>query len=190
MIVFFEVISISAPHIYHSALPLSPRTSIVHRLYNVYVRPLARVVYGLPISWEQTVATVGHGELVINATWSSCSRFIAVGLSKTIEILDGVTLERLHTFPHSWIRETGWLSFSPDGRLLTLFSHSDYRLITWDLQTGGQISSIPSASNTSSLFYFSSAHSMDGKIVAVAYIDFDATVVGISTYNLLSGTHI
>ena len=133
---------------------------------------------------------MGHGDPVINAAWSPCSRFIAVGLSKTIEILDGVTLERLHTFPHSWIQEIGWLSFSPDSRLLTLFSDSDYRLITWDLQTGGRIRSIPSASNMSSSFYLSSAYSMDGKIVAVAYIDFDAAVVGISTYNLLSGTHI
>ena len=130
-----------------------------------------------------------QGDLVIDTVWSSCSRFIAVGLSEMVEILDGVTLERLHTFPHSPIHRFGWLSFSPDGRLLTLFSDSDYKLITWDLQTGGRIGSIPSASNTS-LFYFSSAYSMDGKTVAVAHVDVDDAVICISTYNLLSGTLI
>jgi hypothetical protein len=49
---FFEVISTSAPHIYHSAMPLSPRTSIVWKLYKPYANPLVRFVHGVPISWD------------------------------------------------------------------------------------------------------------------------------------------
>jgi len=41
---FFDVISLSAPHIYHSALLLSPKKSIVQKLYGPQVNPLARVV--------------------------------------------------------------------------------------------------------------------------------------------------
>ena len=40
----FEVINTSASHIYHSALFLSPKTSIVRSLYEQYGRPLVRVV--------------------------------------------------------------------------------------------------------------------------------------------------
>jgi len=188
------VISTSAPHLYHSALPLSPRTSIVHELHKPYVRPLSRVVYGLPISWEPVVATVRHRWPVTNAAWSPCSRFIAVALFAMIEILDAVTLERLHTFTHPSTERTGWLSFSPDSRSLTQFH--DYGLTTWDLQTGGRISVIPLPSNISHSQYFSSTYSMDGKMVAVAYRDTVyndnsvSTSNGISTYNLLSGTQI
>jgi len=60
-----------------------------------------------------------------------------VGLFATIDILDAVTLERLHSFTHPWTERTRWVSFSPDSRSLTQL-HDDYRLTTWDLQTGGE----------------------------------------------------
>ncbi|KAF9646215.1 hypothetical protein BDM02DRAFT_3271125, partial [Thelephora ganbajun] len=37
---FFEVIDESAPHVYHSALPLSPRMSMVRKLYGPHANPL------------------------------------------------------------------------------------------------------------------------------------------------------
>jgi len=161
---------------------------MVRKLYKPYARPLARVATGLPILWEPIVATVRHTDSVRNAVWSPCSRFIAVGMFSRTEVLDGVTLERLHTFALPWMAGTRWLSFSPDSRSLTSFDHNT--LITWDLQTGGRISTIPSKPNTPSRC-FSSTYSMDGRIVAVAYRDSkDTTLTGISTYNLLSGTRV
>ena len=132
----------------------------------------------------------------MTVTWSSCSRFIAVALLATIEILDAVTLERLHTFTYPQTETTLWLSFSPDSRSLTQFR--DYGPTTWDLQTGGRISVIPSPLNISRLPYISSTYSIDGKMVAAAYPetvcnfpdDNFSTPSGISTYNLLSGTLI
>jgi len=139
--------------------------------------------------------------------WSSCSRFIVVKLSGSMEVLDAVTLERLHTFAHQSLG-TGWLSFSPDSRSFTWIDNNDNRSITWDLQTGGRISAAPSTPNTpppprhssmQSLWHFpwnppqylSSTYSMDSKIVAVARRNSEnSTVTTISTYNLLSGTHI
>ena len=187
---FFEVISTSATHIYHSALPLSPRTSTVHKLYGPYAHPLAKVVQGIPMSWEPVVATVRHHDRVTAAAWSPCSRYIAVSCSSpTIEILDAETLERLHAFePRS---AGGWLSFTPDSRLLTQFSHDHQEVTTWDLQTGCRISTIPPTSHIPSRC-FSSTYSIDGKMVAVAYrdqSDGDTGTTGISTYTLLSGTH-
>ena len=121
--------------------------------------------------------------------WSSCSRFIAVGLDGVTEILDGATLERLHTFPHPSGGMVRLLSFSSDSRSLMRLSDGDNKLTTWDLQTGGRISVIPSTPNTP--LYHSSVCSMDGEMVAVAHTPFNSSpvVTGISIYNLVSRTH-
>ena len=64
---FFEPISASATHIYHSALELSPLSSTVWRwYYDQWHTPLPRVVVGAQKSWEQRItlggkkATLGH----------------------------------------------------------------------------------------------------------------------------------
>ena len=122
VIAYFEVINTSAPHIYHSALSLSPQTSIVRRLCKPYARPFARVVHGLPVSWEPTASASEPHSIVRAAAWSPCSRLIAVSrIDPTrIEILDSVTLERLNNFTSPNI--PGHLSFSPDGHLLVSLS--------------------------------------------------------------------
>jgi len=162
----------------------------VYKLYKQYVHPLARVVCGLPISWGPNFATTKHNQTVWTVAWSPCSRLIAVDLDESTAVLDAVTLEQLYTFihPSSWF---GWLSFSPNGRSLTWIDGQDNRSITWDLQTGGQISATPLELDTPSSSYFSSTYSMDGKIAAVAckYLR-NSTDTVISTFNLVSGTRI
>jgi len=159
---------------------------MVWKLYKQYVHPLARVVRGVPISWGQNFATVKHSDQVQSVAWSSCSRFIAVGLPESTEVLDAVTLEQLHTFTHPYSAH-GPLSFSPDSRSLTQIDGNQNASTTWDLQTGGRISVTPLIPGKMA---FLSTYSMDGKALAVAGLDgfIDAFVV--STYNLISGTHI
>ena len=162
----------------------------MYELYKQYVDPLARVVRGLPISWGPNFATVKHSDFIRMAAWSSCSKFIALYLRRSIKVLDAVTLERLHTFAHPK-SETGWLSFSPDSRSLkSINGPGGNGSTTWDLQTGGLISTIPSTPNAPPSSYLSSTYSMDGKIVAVARRDSNRNAGIISTYNLPSGTHI
>src|ERR1700753_3288952 len=91
VIAFFEIINISAPHIYHSALPLSPRTSITHEVYKKHSSPLVRVVRGMPDSWERFVATAIPDETPLDALWSPCNRFIALAKFHSLELLDAVT---------------------------------------------------------------------------------------------------
>jgi len=189
VIAFFEVISTSAPHIYHSALPLSPQTSIIHKLYKPYAHPLARVVRGLPVSWEPIVTTIRYPEHVGRITWSPCNRYIGVSLDDLarIVVLDAVTLKQLHTFESQGYGQ--WLSFSPDSHSLTQFNEDHNGHITWDLQTGGQISIIHSISPITHSECFSSTYSNDGNMVAVAYNHlFNQIPTGISIYNLLSKT--
>ena len=143
---FFEVINLSAPHIYHSVLPLSPKESMVQTLYRSQINPLARVIQGAPVEWESSFANAIFLDEVEAAVWSSCSRFIAVAIwgSDKVIVLDGATLEQLHTM-HPQSHDARWdkLIFSPDSHLLTAYYSTDTsNIVSWDLQTGGLISSI------------------------------------------------
>ena len=111
---------------------------------------------------------------------------------RSTKVLDAVTLEQLHTFMHPDSVD-GRPSFSPDGRSL-IWINRDSGFAAWDLQTGGRISAAPSALYMPAVSYLSSTHSVDGKIVAFAsayrgWENYDAAT-SISTYNLISGTHI
>ena len=172
---FLDLISVSAPHIYISALPLSPKTSMVCEIYKQYACPLARVVHGLPISWEPVVATVYHEDFSNVAAWSPCSKFIAVARSGAVEICDAVTLSLLKSFkPPSPMDSAVLLCFSPDSSFLTQFNSQD--LITWDLQTGGSVgAAFPKGFHLDSLV--SPAYSMDGKMLAGLYRGSDNCII-------------
>ncbi|KAF9786255.1 hypothetical protein BJ322DRAFT_775253 [Thelephora terrestris] len=187
VLTFFGVISTSAPHIYTSALPLSPQTSIVRELYEQHACPLTRVVQGLPTSWDLIPATMYHEHILGSVAWSQCNRFIAVAKSEVTEILDVATLERLNTFESHPPRNRS-LSFSPDGHTLTQFYEEG--LNSWDVQTGGPVGAVFS-SDVDIDDFLSSAYSMDGKILAVSGSSYrDSTLTfTIVTYDLLSWTH-
>src|SRR6202789_1078167 len=189
LITFFEVIDTSAQHIYHSALPLSPRTSLVRELYERHARPFARVVRGLPISWEPAIATVYHEDSHDVVAWSPDNRLLAVALSDSVEILEAGTLRRLNTFGYLQRHYLpSLLHFSPDSRLLVGFTIEG--LSIWDLQTGGPVGSIPLESSDRQMFGLSSAYSADGKLLAVGYAESDDTGYFIATYDLLSRTRV
>src|SRR5882757_1608224 len=75
---FFEVINVSATHIYHSALELSPLSSTVRKLY-YYQRPhpSPRVVIGVPDSWDPSTAASPRHSHCLSPTWSPCGQLIA-----------------------------------------------------------------------------------------------------------------
>jgi len=182
---FFEVISTSAPHIYHSALLLSPKESLVQKLYGPQVNPLARVVQGMPTSWDPSIANIRFPKVVHVAVWSPCGRFIATTLngSYDVAILDAVTLEQIHTM-HPQEQQTTWIQlvFSTDSHLLTGYSYRSDCIVSWDLQTGGLISNIDtSGTNTCSSMSYSGCGTMLGGL-------FDKEIIII--YNVLSGAQI
>ena len=196
VIAFFEIINTSAPHIYHSALLLSPRKSITYEMYKNHTSPLARVVQGIPDSWERGIATATFDDTLFDAVWSPCNRFIAVAKSRSVEVLDAVTLNQLSIFedspyPTCYLQQLG---FSTDSRCLTLCVES--ALTSWDLQTGGPLGTIPLKPGRSDYLPFSFKHSDDGKVIAVAYkphaadYDDDGYNSLICTYGHHSGRHI
>ena len=122
---FFEVINQSAPHIYHSALMIAPKSSAVWKLHGQHLHsPILRAVTGFPTSWGSCTASVGVTTEVYLAGWSPSGQFIAVGLVGRMEIRDPMTLEIVSVLkpPHYFMRYTPKsLAFSPNGQLLACF---------------------------------------------------------------------
>ena len=135
---FFEPINLSATHIYHSALELSPLSSIVRRLYyNQQHTPFPRVVIGNLDSWgERTIISAGGGSKYRFYTWSPCGQFVA-GLTTqgVVEIRDPRSSELLSTLTKPGAHFIGGLAYSPDGCSLACLTNTT--LIIWDIQTGG-----------------------------------------------------
>ena len=121
---FFEVISQSAPHIYHSALQLAPQSSIVRKLYCQQIgSPMARIVTGIPSSWDSCTASAGDVTGGC-AVWSPCGNSIAVGSIGKVTIHDSNTLECLSILKSPQEFESiQLLAFSPDGCLLVCSYH-------------------------------------------------------------------
>ena len=120
---FFEIISQSAPHIYHSALFLAPQSSVVRKLYNQQIcSPVARVVTGRAASWGICIASTGA--TASHVVWSPCGQFIAAAYQERIQVRDSGTLESVFVLvpPKGVLLDgvsiTPFLAFSPDGHLL------------------------------------------------------------------------
>ena len=200
---FFEVISKSAPHIYHSALPLSPQTSLVQKLYKSYSSPLTRIVQGLPTSWNPSIVTKKTPSQIRAVTWSPCSRFIAIAWENFLEVLDAITFEQHISFNTSGQHighkpSVESLTFSPDSHLLTYVENNPVKLVSLDLQTGVSVSAISLELEECTMYLEeytpeleehipkSLTYSPCGTIVGV--LSLSAGISTICTYNILSGT--
>ena len=166
---FFEVIKSSAPHIYHSALELSPEDSIVRHHYHQWSlgHHTPQVVCGIPKSWDHpTIINCNHQSY----TWSPCGQFILVSTLTSVEIFDSLTLEKqsslqlpkptdsYYYLDHPPIK----LSYSPDGHSLVGFFHS--AIIIWDIQTVGVVKEIKCSTCPTSLVW-----SFDGQTIGTVY---------------------
>jgi WD40 repeat protein len=133
---FFDTIHCSPSQIYHSALPLCPPSSWLHKTYTAELSQGVKVVKGLPDGWGSYSRSVTLGcDPLDLVCWKDT---IAVSLkSANIIILDGITGSQVavlsgHT---DWVRS---IAFSPDGTSLAS-GGDDKTLKLWDIQTGGVI---------------------------------------------------
>jgi len=183
---FFDIINTSATHIYHSALELSPLSSIVRRLYyHQRPTPLPRVVAGAKDSWDQSITRFSGYHVYESCAWSACSRFVATRTRKAIEIWDPLTFELLSTLTDPGYQLVGGLAYSPDGRSIACLSNT--ALIIWDIQTGG-VAKRTEYGNThdSSLLW-----SLDGNTIGIMTAEDRGTSTHpytLSTYLVASGT--
>jgi WD40 repeat protein len=180
---FFEVIDVSATHIYHSALEKSPLSSIVRKLY--YSRrpyPLP-IVVGIPDSWDPTIASFSTGATYLSSTWSPCGQFVAAVNKKTLEIWDASTLTLLSTIQSIGVatKFRVGLAYSPDGR--SLASCSNIGIVIWDTQTGGVVKIIACEVTRNGLGL---VWSLDGMTIGTISPRVSGTLT-INTYEIASG---
>jgi len=178
---FFEIVSISTTHIYHSALELSPLSSIVRRLYHHRrITPSPRVVIGTPDLWKPSVALPDtfRGPHV----WSPCGRFIISSALGCVEVRDPLTSELLSTLrpDKPAYQLMGPLAYSPDGR--SLCGASNTSIIIWDVQTGGVAKEIE-CDDLDGLKLL--VWSLDGKTIG-AILQWKE-IWTVCTYNVISG---
>ena len=135
---FFHPIQQCAQQVYHSALPLSPTSSLLRKSYlqSVIDDRLSRVTTfsGAPVTWGLLLRTIDvrPGQLTCIAT---SVRMIVAACGDAVTIYDAVTgvlRQSLHA-PEVVTKIQG----SPDGSIL-FFGHS-LSVAMWDVQTGGLI---------------------------------------------------
>jgi len=184
---FFEVVNDSATHIYHSALELSPLSSIVRKLYySQRPHPSPRVVLGVPDSWDHSAVSVSTKEsYFLPSTWSPCGRFVAAVTGGIVGIWDGLTLNVLSTLRSTELEDItrfwGGLAYSPDGRSLACFSNTT--IVIWDTQTGGEVKKIEHGITGNALEL---VWSLDGTRVGTLSLPVSGTLT-VCVYQVTSG---
>jgi len=192
---FFEVINLSAPHIYHSALELSPQSSIIQKNYHdhPFQGSQPRVVCGPSNSWNQpTIITGKYGPY----TWSPCGQFFSVMTPASIEIWDPITLGKHSSLcltepnPNAWNptpknNPQDLLAYSPDGSSLACYFGS--MITIWDIQTGGVAGVIEceAVNFLPSSLVWSSDRAMIGVVFWV-----EEETWAVCTYDIASGVNI
>jgi WD40 repeat protein len=178
---FFEVIKLSAPHIYHSALELSPYSAIVRKLYYHHrPHPTHWVVRGVPSSWSQPLTINTNYKF---STWSPCGKSLAVATPNNVEIWDILTLGKRSTLQPTNPSHKLWdtlehqdvpkhspsgIAYSPDGHSLACYSSSSAAIIIWDIQTGGVVNEI--CCRGIGTTFESLAWSSDGKTIGAIFM--------------------
>ena len=134
---FFQLIQQSAQHIYHSAVPLSPKSSIFSSM-SLPGQTRISEFYGRPDHWGSAVRTIpGRFTCITTIGRGSTAKIAAACDDGTVRIYDSVTgVLRLSLRPEIPILE---MTGVPDGSLLVC-THGGRPFITlWDIQTGGLV---------------------------------------------------
>ena len=132
---FFRLIQQSAPHIYHSALPLSPMSS-TFRFRTLGKKTRITGFHGRPDAWGVVVRTVTASSKGFTCMATFGHRIAAAWDDGSVAIYDSVTgVLRLYLSLADPVQAIGG---SPDGSVL-FCAHKTPSITTWDMQTGGLI---------------------------------------------------
>ena len=131
---FFHLIQQSAPHIYHSALPLSPRSSMFHSM-----TPRETLVTGLdgcPDTWGAIIQTIQGSSDDFTCITAFSDRIAVACSDGVVRIYDAATgALRVSLKTIDPVKAMRGL---PDGSIL-FCAHQEYSITLWDIQTGGLI---------------------------------------------------
>ena len=132
----FDMVYNSPSQLYHSALPLSPSLSWLHKHYTAELLQVVRVAKGLPAEWGMCFRTVSLDSYARGLSY--WNHTIAVGSRLgDITILNAITGSQTAVLSEHR-EEVNTLAFSPDGKLLVSGCY-DKTVKLWDMQTGGVV---------------------------------------------------
>ncbi|KAG6848232.1 hypothetical protein H0H93_002082 [Arthromyces matolae] len=109
---FREAVELSACHIYHSALPLSPLESILYQSQSANLKSEVKCCYGRNPAWPPADAIFSIPNGAVSLCFSNTGKFLAirttdmVACSMVYDMTSGVLLDSIETYYG--------LSFSPD----------------------------------------------------------------------------
>ena len=133
---FFHPIQQSAPHIYHSALPLSPSSPLLRLTFPREKTLIARF-YGRPDDWGPVIRTIKGAVGRFKCMTTIGHRIAAACNDGTVTIYDSVTgVLRLSLSPEYPVEA---VTGSPDSSMIFCTHRQDPSITLWDIQTGGLI---------------------------------------------------
>src|SRR5277367_3642184 len=135
--VFVSILLESTPHIYLSALPFAPETSLVSQTYLHKFPRILRVQYGKVATWP-VIKNVfyGHKAEVTSVVFSPDGKRIASGSwDKTIRIWNAETGDLISAPFEGHTDRITSVAFSPDGKRIASGSW-DATIRIWDAETG------------------------------------------------------
>ncbi|KAG6830175.1 hypothetical protein H0H93_014117, partial [Arthromyces matolae] len=136
---FCLAVQASACHLYHSALPLAPETSLLHQLHADDLLSEAKVTYGRLTEWPSHENEIYEEEKCLRMEFSKDGKMLGATFEpphnkfqmRLSRVYDVATGERLHTFIGTGI------CFSPDNTSAAV-ALSDSSAVIWDVRTGRQ----------------------------------------------------
>jgi WD40 repeat protein len=161
---FFDAIECSASHIYESALPLSPSSSLVRAIYRNQISTDVKFNV-IDNSWDTCIRTIRTLPIVRCISFSHKDDLIAVGKYNVVEIFEAATGQRRATFTpiiNNFKFELSF-AFSPDDTVLAVQCGVTS---VWDLQTGGLVGSLDEHTDVTSV-----AFSACGTMLASSHVD-------------------
>lgn len=129
---FYDPVEDSAPHVYHSALPMVPKSSFLRTWYQHELSGEVSVVSGVADSWDGSIRTIEAGYAVTSIAFSKKGGVIAVGGDR-VQIFETATGVCVGTLEHEWKVQS--VTFSPDDTLVATGSYDNVVRI-WDVETG------------------------------------------------------
>jgi len=124
---------------------------------------------------DKPIMRLGRGYISGNVIYSLDGKYIAVGTSIGIELLDASSLEIVKLF-EGHTNYVISVSFSPDGR--TLASGSDDTIKLWDVATGKEIATLKGHTD----YVYSVSFSPDGRMLASGSWDHTIKLWDVATF--------
>ncbi|KAG6834906.1 hypothetical protein H0H93_006522, partial [Arthromyces matolae] len=127
---FREPVQRSASHIYHSALPLSPLESILHKSHSKALESEVKILLGRSPAWSSADMFFAGFIACSHLHFSNTGKLLAITHSRRLSVYDTTSGVVLHTFDGERI------SFSPDDTIASVLNLRDGTVRLHDLRTG------------------------------------------------------